>query len=80
MQYLDRIDAIDARAQAVNLSLWRVCRRAKVDYSRISRWRTGDSSPNVRTLEKYIGLLNAELDKIEQRLRCHLQAEDRPAA
>lgn len=80
MQYLDRINAIEARAQAVNLSLFRVCRRAKVHYASILRWRSGDHSPNVRTLSLYFEKLERELDVVEQRLRAHLTAEDRPAA
>ena len=72
MQFLDRIDAIEKRAQAVNLSLWRLCRAAKVDSATIHRWRNGESSPMVRTLDKYVAALEREITKVETDMRQRL--------
>ncbi len=81
MQFLDRIDAIERRSNAVNVSLWHLCRSARVDYACISRWRNGRSSPNVRTLTRYVEALEGQLEAIEEKLRKHLAArEERPAA
>lgn len=84
MQFLDRIDEIEKRAKAVNLSLWRLCRSAKVDYSRLRAWRQGGNA-TVRTLTRYVEALEAELVAVETRVRDHLaqcdrSACDRPAA
>ena len=74
MQFLDRIDAIEVRAGQVRLSLWELCRRADLDYSRISRWRAGDNSPIERTLDRYVDGLTREVEKVEAELRAHLLA------
>ena len=42
------------RAHAANVSMLAVCRHAKVHHDVVGRWRRGDTSPTVRTLEKII--------------------------
>lgn len=66
MQFLDRINAIEARLGVINLTLWQLCRDAKVDYGTVQRWRNGETSPLARTLEKHLGALEAALTRAEQ--------------
>lgn len=72
MQILDRIDAIDERARRLNLSLREVCLGAKVEYSTVWRWRSGECSPIVSTFDKVVGRLEGELVRREAKLRSDL--------
>lgn len=87
MQYRDRIEAIEARAARLNLTLWRLCRDAGVDYSTLHRWKSDETSPNVATLERVLGQLERMLDELEDKMRKALgvppvadAASPRPAA
>lgn len=61
MQLADRIEAIEARLRDINLTLWRLCKDAGVDYGTLHRWRTGKSTPLVTTLEQHLGALEGAL-------------------
>lgn len=69
MQFQDRICAIEKRASVVNLSLFLLCREAKVDYTRLYRWKTGENSPTIQVLEKHLGALEGKLCEVEERIR-----------
>jgi transcriptional regulator with XRE-family HTH domain len=45
------------RADAVNISMLAVCKRAKVHHDVVGRWRRGQTSPTVKTVEKIIKAL-----------------------
>lgn len=68
MQFHDRINAIETRASVVNMSLFQLCRVAKVDYTRVYRWKTGENSPTVHVLEKHLGALEGTLCEVEERI------------
>lgn len=68
MEYMRKIEAIEQRAQAVNLSLHRLCQSAHVRYHCITRWRNGQVNPTVPVLMRELGKLEAELDCIEARI------------
>lgn len=74
MQHLERIEAIERRADTLNLSLWEVCRRAHLDYSRIARWRKKQNTPLVTTLDTYLSRLEAEMTAIERETLAALEA------
>lgn len=68
MQSLDRMNAIEARARAINLSVWRVCQGAEVDYSNWSRWRKQACSPTERVFDAAMSKLERQLDHLERQL------------
>ncbi len=68
MQVVDRISALERRAATLNLTLWRVCRLADVDYGNVSRWKRGLVSPTVRTLDVSLGAVEAKMDELEQEM------------
>jgi hypothetical protein len=82
MQVTDRISVTEARASRLNLSLWRVCKMAGVDFSNISRWRTGQVSPTIARFEDVMGKLEAKLGDLEKAmvagLRTHAQPDGAP--
>lgn len=65
MQVSDHISALERRAATLNLTLWRVCKLAGVDYSNISRWQSGKSSPTVKKLESSVSAIDAKLTELE---------------
>lgn len=71
--HLKEIDDIEARAKVLNLSLHGLCKRAKVDSSRIRKWRAGEM-PNVRTVRGYVDKLSGELAKVETAILTSLKA------
>jgi len=68
MEYVRQIDELEKRAQAVNLSLHRLCLSAHVNYHHITRWRSGQVNPTVRVFLRDFGKLVAELDTVETRI------------
>ncbi len=82
MQYLDRIDAIEARARAINLTLGELAKDASVHPSTVMRWRSGTCDPKHRTLQRILGRLEDALEKRELAILTELKSRfcDRPAA
>jgi hypothetical protein len=78
MQITDRISATEARASRLNLSLWRVCKMAGVDFSNISRWRAGQVSPTIARFEDVMGKLEAKLGDLEAAMAAGLSANAQP--
>lgn len=68
MEYLIRIDDIETRARAVNMTLHEVCAKAGVKFHGISRWRSGDVNPTVRTVNRDLSKLERFLDGVERDL------------
>lgn len=58
---MDDISQIEARARAVRIPLYKLCLAAKVSPATISRWKRGDHTPSVGTLDK----LERELARLE---------------
>lgn len=73
MQVTDRIQAIEQRAQGINLTLARVCRSASVDYSQVWRWRNGESRPLLHNFEAVTSKLESKLAELEAEMRSRLQ-------
>ena len=73
MQILERIDAIEQRAKAINLTLTDLCRGARVYPSTIARWRQG-SDPKLKNAAGIVARLEAELERREVAVERHLQA------
>ncbi len=46
------VEDIEAQARARCLSINEVCREAGVARSTVTRWKSGDHEPNIRTLQK----------------------------
>lgn len=65
MQTIHRIEAIESRAQEINLELARLCRLADVDYSTVWRWKTGASRPLLHNFETVTRKLDAKLEELE---------------
>lgn len=74
MQFIDRINAIETRANVINRSLFVLCREAGVDYTRVYRWKTGENVPTVILLERNLGALESKLDELERDVRDALSA------
>lgn len=66
MEYRERIDAVEARAQVINLTLHAICRRAGVNASNVLRWRSGAVSPTERTLSRDVTALEVAVAEAEQ--------------
>lgn len=77
MQFLERINAIEARLQVINLTLWQLCQDAGVDYGTVQRWRNGETSPLARTVEKHLGALEGALAKTERSILTKLKKRKR---
>lgn len=73
MQFIDRIDAIEKTAADLGLSLAQLCRAAQVPYSTVWRWRTGVTSPLVKTVGEVIDRLEAALTARRSSLRVALR-------
>lgn len=74
MQVEDRISAIEKRAAALNLSLWRVSKLAGIDYCNISRWRKSETSPTLRLFEQSMSRLETTLSELERTMLATLSA------
>lgn len=74
MQIKNILDAIEARAGSLNVSLPVLCRDAGVQYSTIYRWRHGQSSPLLETFRQHTAALERELSKREREMRRRLSA------
>lgn len=68
MQVTNRIDEIERRARAINLTLHQVCRGAGQHYSTIVRWRQGQNL-TLHTFERVCAALEHELDAREAAVR-----------
>ena len=68
MEYVRQIEVLERRAQAVNLSLHRLCQAAHVNYHHITRWRSGQVNPTVTVLNRDLGKLESALDDVERRI------------
>jgi len=73
MQAHDRISAIEGRAEVLNLSLWRVCKLAGVDFSNISRWRRGECSPSIDRFQSVMSTLEEKLAELEEQMANNLR-------
>ena len=73
MQIFDRIDAIEKRAQAINLTLAELCKSKGVYLSTVTRWRAG-ADPKQLHADRLCSGLEAELDRREQLIFGHLIA------
>lgn len=78
MQVADRIIALERRAGAINLSLWRVCKLAQADYSNISRWKRGLCSPTERVAEDTLATVESKVKELEEAVLAKLV--QRPAS
>lgn len=58
---MDEVAKLADRAFRARVSLSKVCKRAGVAPSTISRWRAGDCEPEDETLKR----LNSALDELE---------------
>jgi hypothetical protein len=65
MQVHDRIGALNDRAASLNLSLWRVCKSAGIDYSTVSRWRNSDCNPTILRFAEITQKIEQQLEKLE---------------
>lgn len=54
-------ERIDARCKAVDKTVTSVLREARVDWSNYSRWRSGETSPTMKVLQR----IDAVLKKYE---------------
>jgi hypothetical protein len=63
------IETLEVRARGVHLSLARVCELAGVNYSRVWRWKKGESEPLRANFERTVGRLTGQLEQIENDLR-----------
>jgi hypothetical protein len=69
MQFHDRINAIETRAQRINLSLWELCQLTKgVQWTTVSRWRSDDANPKAKKLEEVLGKLETMLSTLESEM------------
>lgn len=65
MQVHDRIGALNARAASLNLSLWRVCKSAGIDYSTVARWRNSDCNPTILRFAEITQKIEQQIEKLE---------------
>lgn len=76
MIYTNRLELIHRRAERVNLPFTELCRRAGAEYKLIHKWTKGvrgrPISPNTRTVERELSLLEAFLRAEENRLYLYL--------
>lgn len=62
------IAAIQAEAEALNLTLYRLCRLAEVEPSKVARWGVGAHEPTLSDLKATMEKLEAALAAEKQRL------------
>lgn len=65
MEHIRRIDEIVHRASTIRLSVSELCDLAGVRRNTIGRWRKGQVSPNVSTLERDLSRLERALTRAE---------------
>lgn len=78
MQLTDRIDAIERRAEAINLTLARICKAAKVHHSTVTRWRNAEVDPKLNHAAAICERLEREVERREAAIRAHLGASPEP--
>jgi len=59
------VNALEARARALNLHLRRVCELAGTDYSLVYRWQRKGVVPLLNNFRRVTGLIEAKLDELE---------------
>lgn len=81
MQSTVRMKEISDRASAINLTVWRLCKEAGVDYASWSRWHKGEVSPTERVFELAMTKLEGRLREREFALYQRLapRFDDQPA-
>jgi len=66
MQLSDRINAIEARARTINLTLSEVCKASDVHLSTVLRWRNGEVDPRLGKADATCARLEAALAERER--------------
>ena len=52
------VEDLEAQAHEAGKSISEVCRQAGVARSTFTRWKSGDNTPNIRTIQKILDVLN----------------------
>lgn len=71
MQVIERMNAIEHRANRINLSLFDLCRAQGLSFSTVTRWRSG-GGVRLDTFERFVTALESELAVREAAIRAHL--------
>lgn len=80
MQFVDRINAIEARAQRINLTLWELCQQTPgVQWTTVKRWRGEAANPKARKLEQVLRALEGKLTDLEREIIVRLTEHSLPA-
>jgi predicted transcriptional regulator len=69
VKHTDRIAQIKSRAQALNLSISALCKKAQVSKSSVWKWEKGLVDPQIGKLGTALSRLETALAAEEQRLR-----------
>ena len=80
MEHIRRIDDIVRRASTIRLSVSELCDLADVRRNTIGRWRKGQVSPNVSTLERDLSRLESALTRAENEVMRELSSRHSHAA
>ncbi len=62
------LESVENRAKGLNLSMNKVCEKAKVPYSTYFRWREGVQSPTIKNLNKLLGAIDTLEKDMRERL------------
>jgi len=65
MDAVSVVEDLEAQARARGLSISEVCREAGVARSTFTRWKSGDHTPNFRTIQKISDVLTAANGAVE---------------
>ena len=65
------LDTLEMRAKRLGLSLQQACEEAGVAYSTVARWRTGFSSPTLRSITR----IDSALHAVEKNNECSEQIQ-----
>lgn len=65
---MERIAAIETRCQVVKMTLHELCCVSSVAYHAVSRWKSGEVNPTVRTLNRDLTKLETKLDEVERQV------------
>lgn len=65
MEITSLINGIESRANALNLGLWDLCKKADIDYRRVERWRRRNTAQS-RLIKTTVAKLEATLDRLER--------------
>lgn len=68
MQYLDRINGIERRAERIHLPLRTLCSLAGLNVSTFYRWRQENANPRLRSMLTALDAMETELDRREGEL------------